>query len=56
MPPDVRVLGANRMTEVRCKNSITRHQEGSQREKCKVVECAKGIDPEETRLIGATSL
>ena len=24
LPPNVRVLGANRMTEVRCKNSITR--------------------------------
>ena len=36
LPPSVRVSGANRMTEVRCKNSITRQQKGSQREKCKV--------------------
>ena len=50
------MLGANRMTEVCCKNSITRHQEGSQRDKCKVVECAKGLDPEEMRLTGATSI
>ena len=52
----MRVLGANRMTEVRCKNSITRHQEGSQREKYKVDERAEELDPEEKRLTGATSL
>ena len=56
LPPSVRVLGANRMTEVRCKNSITKHEEGSQREKCEVDECAEELDPEETRLTGATSL
>ena len=32
-PPSMQALGANRTTEVRCKNSITRHQRGSQRER-----------------------
>ena len=36
-PPNVQPLGANHMTEVCCKNSITRHQEGSEREKRKIV-------------------
>ena len=55
-PSNVRVLGENRMTEVRCKNSITRGQEKSKREECNVVKSAKGLDPEETRLTDATSL
>ena len=55
-PPNVWVLGENRMTEVRSKKSITRYRERSEREKCKVVWCAKGLDPKETRITGATSL
>ena len=51
----MRALGANRMTEVRCKNSITRHRRGSQREKYKVDQSDRGLDPEEVRLTGATS-
>ena len=50
------MLGANRMNEVHCKNSITRHQKGSQREKCEGDWCDEELDPEEMRLIGATSL
>ena len=33
LPPSVQALGPNNMTEVCCKNSITRHRRGSQRER-----------------------
>ena len=38
----MRVLGANRMTEVRCKNIITRHRRGvRERERDRYIEGAK---------------
>ena len=56
-PPSMRALGANCMTEVRCKNSITRYQKGSQRERnIRSTKVLRGLDPEEAILTGVTSL
>ena len=44
------------MTEVRCKNTITRQKKGMSEREMWGRYCAEGLDPEETRLAGATSL
>ena len=56
-PPSIRVLGANLMTKVDCKNSITRQRRGIQRERSiRQTKVLKELDLEEARLTDEKSL